>query len=542
MLAAAEHGTEAAIIAAFEEDYEDEAIRHCLALLTQRGVLVLVLEDGDEGEDENEAEDENKNDERGLSGANSKDAAPFGGATVAQDAARARGEGRQPRVLVLGAGRLADEIASLGRESGVEVVCQPLGCTPALRALYDRAETAHVFPPGLVRPGRPRDAGELDTQQLKQAMERADLTVLCLDDVLMAHLYELRDLAVELGRPILPVLARTEDVQVGPLLVPQTAHNLESLIVQPGAAGKAVGREALSLFIAPPSQPLSSAARTSLAALLAQAARDPWGLLAWSRLLVRDTTRQIPIAFDSLTVNPRARGASGYLPTYLNGDIFADQRRLAHIRDHLSGGRLVAIRNALDPDFAEAVYQHLDQPTPWNTSASYKYLQFIYRKIEGHSLPSPLKSLWTALLGARSREWMEALCGRPCDGAAELLAFWYMPGGYATPHSDGGSGRSVALVWHLTKDWDDRWGGDFIWHPSGTVFRRASTASSFSRSPPTRASTRSRPSVLSHAGSGGPRSCGTERAKLTTGTAVETRPSRSSSRTAASGPSNGPPS
>jgi hypothetical protein len=451
--AAAAHGTEEAIVAAFEEDYEAEAIRLCLTLLTRR--MVLVHEDGDART-------------RGPAGSGDRETAASAAVVPAQGTPSG---GRRPQVLVLGAGELADEISSLCRASGVEVVCQPLGLTPAMRAIYEQAETAHVFPPVLARPGRPRDAQEMDAQQLEQAMERADLTVVCLDDVLMAHLYELRDLGVELGRPILPVVARADDVQVGPLLVPQTAHDLESLMVQPGAAGKGVGREALSLFTAPPSRPLSPDARASLSGLLARAARDPWGLLAWSRHRVGETTRHEPIALDALTVDPRARGASGYLPTYLNGDIFADERRLGHIRDELSRGRLVAIRNAFDPALAEAVHLHLDQPTPWETSASYRSLQFIYRKIEGASLPLPLKSLWTALLGTRSRAWMEALCGRPCDGDMELLAFWYMPGGYATPHSDGGSGRSIALVWHLTKDWDDRWGGEFIWHPSGTVFR-----------------------------------------------------------------------
>ncbi len=442
--AAALHGTEEAIVTAFEEDYEGEAILQCLTLLTRRGVLAH--------EDDDEAR------VRG----------PAGAEVVTVNVTP--GEARRSEVLVLGAGRLADEVASLCRASGVEVVCQPLGSTPAMRAIYEQAKTAHLFPV-LARPGRPRAAEEVDAQQLKQAMEHADLTVLCLDDVLMAHLYELRDLSVELGRPLLPVVACAEDLQVGPLLVPQTAHDLESRMAQPGAAGQGVGREALSLFTAPPSQPLSSAARASLASLLAQAARDPWGLLAWSRHWVGETTRQESIAFDSLTVDPHARGDSSYLPTYLNGDIFADERRLGHIRDQLSCGRLVAIRSAFDPEFAETVHRHLDQSTPWETSISYQYLQFIYRKVEGAALPLPLKSLSTALLGTRSREWMEALCGRPCDGDMDLLAFWYMPGGYATPHSDGGRGRSIALVWHLTKDWDDRWGGEFIWHPSGTVFR-----------------------------------------------------------------------
>jgi hypothetical protein len=453
--AAAADGTEEAIVAAFEEHHEGEAIRQCLALLTQRGVLAL--------------EDDGKGGASGPSGTGSPEAAA---PTEVVSAKGARGEGRRPKVLVLGAGRLADEISALCRTSGVEVVCQPLRCTPQMRAIYERAATAHAFPPVRARPDRPGDVGEEGAQQLEQAMARADLTVLCLEDVLMAHLYEVRDLGVEVGRPILPVVTRAEDVEVGPLLVPQMAHNLESLVVQPGVAGSGVGREALSLFSAPPSRALSSGARASLAALLAQAAADPWGLLAWSRHRVGETTRPEPIAFGALTVDPRARGDGGYLPTYLNGDIFADERRLAQIRVQLLRERLVAIRNAFDHEFAETVYRHLDQVAHWNHSVAYERdFQFSYHDMTGVDLLPPLKSLWAAMLGTRSREWMEALCGRPCDGEVEVTSSWYPPFGYVTPHTDGGARRSIALVWHLTKDWDDRWGGDFLWYPSGSVFR-----------------------------------------------------------------------
>ncbi len=456
----AAHGTEEAIVAAFEEDYEGEAILQCLTLLTRRGVLALDHHDDGKGDDD-------KGDARGPAGAASPETA-----TCAE--ARTRGEGRRPEVLVLGAGRLADEIASLCRTIGVEVVCLPLGCTPAMRASYERAETAHVFPvrARAGRPGDAGDAGEEHAQQLRQAMERADLTVLCLDDVLMGHLYETRDVGVEVGRPILPVVASAQDVQVGPLLVPHTAHNLESLVLQPGVAGSGVGPEALSLFSAPPSRSLSPRARASLAALLDRAVRDPWGLLAWSRHRVGEMTRQEPLAFGSWTVNPRARGDSGYLPTYLNRDVFADEQRLAQIREQLVGERLVAIRNAFDPELAEAVYRHLDQVAHWSHSVAYERdFQFSYHDMTGAELLPPLKSLWAAMLGARSREWMEALCGRPCDGEVEVTSSWYPPFGYVTPHTDGGKRRSIALVWHLTKDWDDRLGGDFLWYPSGTVFR-----------------------------------------------------------------------
>ncbi|MCX4240532.1 2OG-Fe(II) oxygenase family protein [Paraliomyxa miuraensis] len=452
------HGTEEAIVAALAEDHEGEVIRQCLTRLTRRGVL--ELDDGGEVE------------ARDPSGAGSPEAAAFAEAVPASGAWGERSEGRRPEVLVLGAGTLSDEVSGLCRMSGAEVVCQPLGCTPAMRAIYERAETAHVFPPMHARRDRPGDVGEEDGQRLKQAMARADLTVLCLDDVLMGHLYEVRDLGLEVGRPILPVVARARDVQVGPLLVPQTAHNLESLVVQPGEAGRGVDRGVLSLFSAAPSRSLSPEMRASLAALLTQATRDPWGLLAWSRHRVGEITRQEPIAFGSLTVDPHARGESGYLPTYLNGNIFADERRLAQIRDELFRERLVAIRNAFDPEFAEAVHRHLDRVAHWNHSVAHEPgFQFSYLDMTGVDLLPPLKSLWAAMLGTRSRAWMEALCGRPCDGQVEVTSSWYPPFGYVTPHTDGGARRSIALVWHLTKDWDDHWGGDFLWYPSGSVFR-----------------------------------------------------------------------
>lgn len=39
----------------------------------------------------------------------------------------------------------------------------------------------------------------------------------------------------------------------------------------------------------------------------------------------------------------------------------------------------------------------------------------------------------------------------------------YQPGDYSAPHNDTGAGRHVAFIHHLTKDWDDTWGGDMVW-------------------------------------------------------------------------------
>jgi hypothetical protein len=37
------------------------------------------------------------------------------------------------------------------------------------------------------------------------------------------------------------------------------------------------------------------------------------------------------------------------------------------------------------------------------------------------------------------------------------------------PHLDFHGTQSVAFLWHLSKDWDPRWGGAFCWSPSNAV-------------------------------------------------------------------------
>ena len=38
-----------------------------------------------------------------------------------------------------------------------------------------------------------------------------------------------------------------------------------------------------------------------------------------------------------------------------------------------------------------------------------------------------------------------------------------MPGDYSLPHSDTYENRSVAFIWHLTRNWNPKWGGDLCW-------------------------------------------------------------------------------
>ena len=44
------------------------------------------------------------------------------------------------------------------------------------------------------------------------------------------------------------------------------------------------------------------------------------------------------------------------------------------------------------------------------------------------------------------------------------------------PHSDDSAGRTVAFVWHLSRNWDPEWGGSLFWQaePSGRAYIPAS--------------------------------------------------------------------
>ena len=61
-----------------------------------------------------------------------------------------------------------------------------------------------------------------------------------------------------------------------------------------------------------------------------------------------------------------------------------------------------------------------------------------------------------------------------------MTASWYQPGDFSLPHTDGHVERSVAFVWHLTKDWDDTWGGQLAWCRNGAaVYPRYNSLSLF---------------------------------------------------------------
>jgi len=162
------------------------------------------------------------------------------------------------------------------------------------------------------------------------------------------------------------------------------------------------------------------------------------------------------------------------LSTYLNDDIAGDRGLQERIGTELAAGRIVTIRQAFHEAFADKMFECLDSFSAWRLYEDYSDEHFHYRHhniYDSATEPRELGICRKIFDSPVTRKQIERLSGRECSGRTSLSASWYMPGDYSLPHTDHiGDGvlerRQVAFVWHLTKEWDLRWGGDLFWCPT----------------------------------------------------------------------------
>ena len=162
------------------------------------------------------------------------------------------------------------------------------------------------------------------------------------------------------------------------------------------------------------------------------------------------------------------------LRSYLNPEVGGDPVLLRNIGRHLAAGRLVVVRDALRPAFADRVHACLDASADWQLHEDYGHSHFHYHHhnlYDERRFPAELRWCVEVLRSAETRQFVQSLAGRDCSGHGQFSASWYRPGDYSLPHSDlVGAGtrenREVAMVWHLTRDWRPGWGGDFYWCPA----------------------------------------------------------------------------
>ena len=59
--------------------------------------------------------------------------------------------------------------------------------------------------------------------------------------------------------------------------------------------------------------------------------------------------------------------------------------------------------------------------------------------------------------------WISNLTDRYTDGPHDGSPSRYFPGDFSMPHADYADDRTVAYVWHLSRDWRREWGGALYW-------------------------------------------------------------------------------
>mmetsp|Transcript_22561 Transcript_22561/g.53259 ORF Transcript_22561/g.53259 Transcript_22561/m.53259 type:complete len:627 (+) Transcript_22561:76-1956(+) len=165
---------------------------------------------------------------------------------------------------------------------------------------------------------------------------------------------------------------------------------------------------------------------------------------------------------DDITCNASIGPSSSMLDFF--DDSLLEEDVLADIRDNLLAGRLVVIRDAFKPEFAEHVHSVLTgDDIQWNHRNRSDLKRF---NIVNHTIES--QEIVDIFNNTKSRELMTRVSGRSCMGHdAGFRLSEFKPGDHISHHTDfhdkNAGLRSTNLVWNLSKDWQKEWGGAFYW-------------------------------------------------------------------------------
>lgn len=151
-----------------------------------------------------------------------------------------------------------------------------------------------------------------------------------------------------------------------------------------------------------------------------------------------------------------------------------DQPRLRESLAAGGGDRMCVIRNAFRPEFAEAVAAALEAERGWHPYQDYSqpFFHYTHHNVYDESLLSgELRRCFDIFDSPLTKARMGELYKVDCDGGVKFGASLYLPGDYSLPHTDGLEHRTLAFVWHLTRDWKASWGGHLYWTPTQTFVR-----------------------------------------------------------------------
>mmetsp|Transcript_30459 Transcript_30459/g.50448 ORF Transcript_30459/g.50448 Transcript_30459/m.50448 type:complete len:334 (+) Transcript_30459:102-1103(+) len=155
------------------------------------------------------------------------------------------------------------------------------------------------------------------------------------------------------------------------------------------------------------------------------------------------------------------------IENYLNPELLDDPAFLDDARRRLQHGEVVVLRNAFRPEFAEVTHRELMAASaPWSLNEAYFDDGYAYQH---HNIYN--RQQWTAWMNRTfdifdskaTKRWAQELTGRDCSGLCTGSPSYYKAGDHSLPHTDWAGQRTVAYVWHLSKDWRPEWGGALYW-------------------------------------------------------------------------------
>jgi len=166
---------------------------------------------------------------------------------------------------------------------------------------------------------------------------------------------------------------------------------------------------------------------------------------------------------------PQRASAVYSIDFFLNPKVFSNPNRKQQISEHLAGGGLVVIRNAMQRQFAASMSECLEQMSEWQLfEGEGEHFHYHHHNVfEEKLFPPALSQCHEVFRAEATRRFMADLSQRDCSGEMLFAPSLYLPGDHSLPHNDvmphNDGWRQVAFVWHLTKHWQPNWGGDFYW-------------------------------------------------------------------------------
>lgn len=173
-------------------------------------------------------------------------------------------------------------------------------------------------------------------------------------------------------------------------------------------------------------------------------------------------------------------GGASSIEDYLNPVHTKNPETMSRIAKQLQEGDVVVLRDAFRPEFAEMVYAELShKDVAWELNEAYfpdGYGHRHHNVYDRSDWSARLNSTFDVFRDEASKAFMAKLTGRDCSGETVGAPSWYKEGDHSLPHTDWVGQRTVAYVWHLSKNWKPEWGGALYWaqHDHGVATYPAS--------------------------------------------------------------------